>query len=113
MLETPADLAIVIGGYNSSNTTHLVELCEKKMPAYFINGEEQLLSTTHIRHFDYHKKMELETEGYLPKSGTTRILMTSGASCPDAQVEGVIRKLAKFYNQESALESWITSFENN
>ena len=113
MLETAADLAIVIGGYNSSNTTHLVELCEKKMPTYFINGEEQLLSATHIRHFEYHKKIELETEGYLTSSGNTRILMTSGASCPDAQVEAVIRKLAKFYNQEAALQNWVADFEKD
>ena len=44
MLETPADLAIVVGGYNSSNTSHLVELCEQKLPTYFIEGPEKLIS---------------------------------------------------------------------
>ena len=44
MLETKADLAIVVGGYNSSNTSHLVELCEEKLPTYFISSEEKILS---------------------------------------------------------------------
>ena len=44
LLAVPANLAIIVGGYNSSNTSHLVELCEEKLPTYFINSEEKILS---------------------------------------------------------------------
>jgi 4-hydroxy-3-methylbut-2-enyl diphosphate reductase len=107
MLSTPADLAIVAGGYNSSNTTHLVELCEEKLPAYFINSEEKILSDKEILHYNFHTKQELLTAGYLPLKQPVRILVTSGASCPDAVVEAVIRKLAIFYGVESKIEAII------
>lgn len=97
LLETPADVAIVVGGYNSSNTTHLVELCEQKLPTCFINSEEKMLSRREILHYDFHKRREVLTTDYLPVGTPARILLTSGASCPDALVEGVIRKLASFY----------------
>ena len=104
MLSTQADLAIVVGGYNSSNTTHLVELCEEKLPAYFINSEEKILSAREILHYNFHTKQELLTADYLPGKQPVSILLTSGASCPDAVVEAVIRKLASFYNVESKIE---------
>lgn len=94
MLETAADLAIVVGGYNSSNTTHLVELCEQKLPTYFINQADKILSATAIRHFNFHTKEEIESQDFLPAHRPIRILMTSGASCPDALVEEVIERIA-------------------
>lgn len=97
MLQTKADLAIVVGGYNSSNTSHLVELCEEKLPTYFINSEEKILSAKEILHHNFHTKEELLTADFLPAKGPVRILLTSGASCPDALVEGVINKLVSFY----------------
>jgi 4-hydroxy-3-methylbut-2-enyl diphosphate reductase len=104
LLETPADLAIVVGGYNSSNTSHLVELCEEKLPTYFIQTEEKLISQKEIFHYHFHGKQELLTSGYLPPHNPVRILLTSGASCPDALVEGVIRKLAGFYGAGHSLK---------
>jgi 4-hydroxy-3-methylbut-2-enyl diphosphate reductase len=95
MLETEADLAIVVGGYNSSNTTHLVEICETKLPTYFVKDASNLLDRTTIRSFDIHQKQELEISGYLPKKAPLKILLTSGASCPDAIVEGVINRLVE------------------
>jgi len=103
LLDTPADFAIIAGGYNSSNTTHLVELCEEKLPAYFINSAEKILSKTAISHYDFRKKQELTTHDYLPEKSPVRVLMTSGASCPDAVVEEIIRKLAGFYGVEELL----------
>jgi 4-hydroxy-3-methylbut-2-enyl diphosphate reductase len=105
MLQTPSDLAIVVGGYNSSNTTHLVELCEELLPTYFINAEEKLVSRDEIIHYNRHTKLEETTRGYLPDNNPTRILVTSGASCPDALVEGVIRNLALFFGVEEKIES--------
>lgn len=100
LLEQDADFAIVVGGYNSSNTSHLVELCEQKLPTYFINDATKLLSEKEIRHYDFHHKNELITSGYLPAHKPAKILMTSGASCPDALVEEVIRKIVSFFNVE-------------
>ncbi len=68
MLETEADIAIVVGGYNSSNTSHLVELCEEKLPTYFINQEDKILSEKEILHYDFHNKNEKLTKNYLPKA---------------------------------------------
>lgn len=127
LLDTPADLAIVVGGYNSSNTSHLVELCEEKMPTYFISSEEKILSQQEILHYNFHEKRELTTEDWLspqkaPQLQTTRhpaattpasattplsILITSGASCPDALVEAVIRKIAGYYASPDQIEKMV------
>jgi 4-hydroxy-3-methylbut-2-enyl diphosphate reductase len=107
MLQTPADIAIVVGGYNSSNTTHLAELCEQQLSTYFINSAEKLLSSKNVLHYNYHTKEERVTVDYLPSANPARILITSGASCPDAVVEDVIRKLAVFYGVEQQLEATI------
>ena len=112
MLRTKADLAIIIGGYNSSNTTHLVELCEKTLPAYFINSDAKLLSATEILHFNFHTKQELLTTDYLPAHQPLDILVTSGASCPDAVVEAVIRKMASFYKVESITDKMAAAFSH-
>ncbi len=110
MLQTTADLAIVVGGYNSSNTSHLVELCEEKLPTFFINSEEKLLSRNTIIQYDFHTSMELITEAYLPEKEPVRILITSGASSPDAVVEGVIKKLAGFYPGSKSVEEVMREF---
>jgi 4-hydroxy-3-methylbut-2-en-1-yl diphosphate reductase len=110
MLETEADLAIVVGGYNSSNTSHLVELCEEKLPTYFINGDEKILSPANILHYNFHTKEEITTSGYLLPKQPLKILITSGASCPDALVEGVITKLAAFFEVESRMNEITEEF---
>ncbi|MEN9549474.1 MAG: hypothetical protein RIR12_2065 [Bacteroidota bacterium] len=112
MLGTPADLAIVVGGYNSSNTSHLVELCEEKLPTYFINGPDKIKSATEILHYHFHTKEELITNNYLPSKKSIAILITSGASCPDAVVEKVIEKLSTFFNAEEKLKKIIQVFES-
>lgn len=103
MLDTEADLAIVIGGYNSSNTSHLVELCELKLPTFFIKDEHCLISDTLIKHFDLHTHAEVETNNYLPNKSPLRIMVTSGASCPDALVERVMERLAELTGNSDAL----------
>ncbi|HEX4876201.1 MAG TPA: 4-hydroxy-3-methylbut-2-enyl diphosphate reductase [Chitinophagaceae bacterium] len=111
MLQTKAGLAIVVGGYNSSNTSHLVELCEERLPTYFINNEEKILSASEILHFNFHTKEELKTAHYLPDGSPVKILITSGASCPDALVEGVIRKLVSFFPGAKPVEEITRLFE--
>lgn len=113
MLNTKADLAIVVGGYNSSNTSHLVELCEERLTTYFINNEENILSSEEILHYNFHSKQETVTRNYLPQIKPARILLTSGASCPDALVEGVIRKLAGIYSANIQIGAIANNLENS
>ncbi len=110
LLKTDADLAIVVGGYNSSNTSHLVELCEAKLPTYFINDEEKINSKTSILHYDFHNKTEIITENFLLQKDPLKILITSGASCPDALVEGVIEKLSSFFPAARSTEQILDEF---
>ncbi len=109
LLDTPADLAIVVGGYNSSNTSHLVELCEEKLPTYFISSEEKIFSSQEILHYNFHARQEELTKGWLPESRPVRILVSSGASCPDALVEAVISKIAGYYGGGELLGKLIPS----
>jgi len=111
MLETKADLAIVIGGYNSSNTSHLVELCEEKLPTYFIRNEEKLISQRDILHYDLHAKQEILTSNYLPQRIPAKILITSGASCPDSIVEAVINKIVDLYPDKKTAGELIKEFQ--
>ncbi|MBL0056464.1 MAG: 4-hydroxy-3-methylbut-2-enyl diphosphate reductase [Chitinophagaceae bacterium] len=111
LLEIPADLAIVVGGYNSSNTSHLVELCEQRISTFFISSEEKIISDREIRHYNFHNRSEIVTEGFLPENRPLRILMTSGASCPDALVEGVINKLVSFFPVTTSPERILAHFQ--
>lgn len=110
MLQVDADLAIVVGGYKSSNTSHLAELCEEKLPTYYIESEAKILSPQTILHYNFHNNTELVTENYLPQKTPVTVLITSGASCPDAVVEGVIKKLAGFYPASKSVEALLPNF---
>jgi 4-hydroxy-3-methylbut-2-en-1-yl diphosphate reductase len=87
------DVGIVVGGYNSSNTSHLVELCSERMPTYFITDAGEMVAPSLIRHFDFRAKEELETEDWLPSKRPLDVVLTAGASCPDALLDEVILKL--------------------
>ena len=110
LLEEEADLAIVVGGYNSSNTSHLVELCEEKLPTYFIKTEEEILSQDLIQHFHYGTKRILQTHNYLPEKDKLKIILTSGASCPDAIVDKVLQKLLSYFEGTRTIESVLEEF---
>jgi 4-hydroxy-3-methylbut-2-enyl diphosphate reductase len=77
LLETNADLAIVVGGYNSSNTSHLVELCEEKLPTFYIDSADKILSKKEILHHNFHTHQELHTIDFLPQTEPVKILITS------------------------------------
>ena len=111
LLQTPADLAIVTGGYNSSNTSHLVELCEEKLPTYFINSPEKILSASEIIHYNFHTKEEETISAFLPASAPAKVLLTSGASCPDALVQAVIEKLLSFYESDKSIADTLAEFQ--
>jgi 4-hydroxy-3-methylbut-2-enyl diphosphate reductase len=93
LIEHGADLAIVVGGHNSSNTSHIVELCEHAMPTYFVQGADDLLSSSAIRHFSLAERVVLTTESWLPEKRPVTVVLTCGASCPDAILDGVLQRL--------------------
>lgn len=112
LLESEADLAIVVGGYNSSNTSHLVELCEHKFRTYFISSEKEITDKNTIHHFDYPNKKHLTSSNFLPNKTPLRIILTSGASCPDSVIEGVIHKINSFYSDIKPVEEAIKQLSN-
>ena len=59
------DIAVVVGGYNSSNTSHLVELCQQRLPTYFIRDADELLSPKEIRHLELETKQVKTTKDWL------------------------------------------------
>jgi 4-hydroxy-3-methylbut-2-enyl diphosphate reductase len=109
LLATRADLAIVVGGYNSSNTSHIVELCARKFPTYFINSEKEIKSAKEIHHFDFHNKTKRITTDFLPQRPPVRIVLTSGASCPDTLVDRVMLRLLEFFPDAKQVESLLAA----
>lgn len=105
MLKQEAELAIVIGGRNSSNTSHLVELCETQLPTYFVRSSDDIISRNEILHGNWRTREETIVNNWLPNMQPVRILITSGASCPDSMVEGVLRKIHGFFEDALPFES--------
>lgn len=103
LLNVDADLAIVVGGYKSANTTHLVELCEDKLPTFFIDGADKIADKHTITHFDRHISDQVQTD-FIPDQDEVKILITSGASCPDAIVEEVVQKVLSFFPKTTSTE---------
>ncbi|MFI0347669.1 MAG: 4-hydroxy-3-methylbut-2-enyl diphosphate reductase [Chthoniobacterales bacterium] len=102
LMERPLDLLLVIGGYNSSNTTHLAEMGEKKLPTYFIRNQDCLQSLSEIRHYDLHQKKEITSQKpWMIKSPQepVSIGITAGASCPNNLIEEVIKRLISLRNE--------------
>ena len=112
LLTQNADVAIVVGGYNSSNTSHIVELCETKFPTYFISSADEILSKNKISHFNYKNKQQQFSNLFLPNKEPLGIILTSGASCPDAMVEEVMDKILSYFpntkSKEEVLEELIS-----
>ncbi|TBH76007.1 4-hydroxy-3-methylbut-2-enyl diphosphate reductase [Aquirufa nivalisilvae] len=110
LIAEEADFAIIAGGYNSSNTSHLVDLCHEKLPSYFIKSAEKLISEHEILHFDNKKKEEVFIQNFIPQKPKVRVLLTCGASCPDAVIEEILRKLVSFFpdakNVDQVVENW-------
>lgn len=111
LLEYKADLAIVIGGRNSSNTSHLVEMCAERLPTYFIRSEADILSANELLHFEYEEKQEHLKTAYLPARRPLDIILTSGASCPDTIMERVMTKLLSFFEETRSIEEVVRDFQ--
>jgi 4-hydroxy-3-methylbut-2-enyl diphosphate reductase len=113
LADSKPDLTIVVGGYNSSNTMHLVEIMEHHCPTYHIRDASEFDSPDTIRHFNQWKKEILESKNWLPadKKGL-RIGITSGASCPDVLVDEVLLKILSFYPDTKAVAEVLDPFES-
>lgn len=105
LLTVEADLAIVVGGYNSSNTSHLVELLEPQFQTYFINSKDEIISKDQIRSFNIHSKNSEEHTSFLIQKEKIRIIITSGASCPDAVVDDVIQRILDLNNSPISIDN--------
>jgi 4-hydroxy-3-methylbut-2-enyl diphosphate reductase len=92
LLQDPLDLLLVIGGYNSSNTSHLAEMGEAKLPTYFIKNAAKMESDKIIHHYDQDKHEEIASPNWLP-AGKITVGITAGASCPNNLIEDAIRRL--------------------
>ncbi len=110
LLAENADFAIVAGGYNSSNTAHLVDLCVEKLPTYFIKNAEKLISENQVLHFDNAVKQECMSFSFIPSKQKVRVLLTCGASCPDAVMEEILRKLVSFFPGASDVDEVVNTY---
>jgi len=112
LLNGNSDFAIVVGGYNSSNTSHIVELCENKLPVYFISGAEKIISDEVISHFNIHTNEEVTSSNWLVRNENkpVEIILTSGASCPDAILDEVLQKIVSFFPGAETIEKALLLF---
>ena len=93
LLDEPLDLLIVIGGYNSSNTTHLVEIGAKNHPTWFVRNAGCLVSAREIHHYDLRTKTEIRSADWLPLNLPLTVGVTAGASCPNNLIEEIIQRV--------------------
>jgi 4-hydroxy-3-methylbut-2-enyl diphosphate reductase len=112
LADAKPDLAIVVGGYNSSNTMHLVEILEDYCPTFHIRDANEFNSPDEIQHFNQWAKEMKHTSNWLPdKDRPLRIALTSGASCPDILVDEVLLKLLTFFDGTKEIDDLIKPFE--
>ncbi|MBK8980766.1 MAG: 4-hydroxy-3-methylbut-2-enyl diphosphate reductase [Ignavibacteria bacterium] len=110
LLEKKADMALVVGGYNSSNTSHIYELCEEKLPTYFISTADKILSKIAISHFDFYNQKELTTSNFIPQKNPVKIILTSGASCPDSIVDEVLQKILSYFEDAKSIDDVMNEY---
>lgn len=118
LLESGGEVAIIVGGYNSSNTSHLVELCERAMPTFYVKDEQEISSLEEIRHLNTHRGEVQTTSNWFPEvrrdgsEGPIRVLISAGASCPDALVDRVVTHLAGLLGLEENLDSALAPYRD-
>jgi 4-hydroxy-3-methylbut-2-en-1-yl diphosphate reductase len=116
LIESGADIAIVVGGYNSSNTSHLVELCEEAMKTYYIRDHTEIIDKFSIRHFILSENDTNISNNWLPinkNEGQTVIALTSGASCPDSTVDEVLKRIVSFYENTTSFDNAFSQIRSN
>jgi len=112
MLEENLDIALVVGGYNSSNTSQIVSLYNSVIPTYFIRGAEEIEDRRRIHHYDYPTMKVHTSTDWLPSHKPASVAITSGASCPDMVVDDVIRKVVAFFEDTVSIEEALAPYES-
>jgi 4-hydroxy-3-methylbut-2-enyl diphosphate reductase len=110
MVASGGDIAVVIGGYNSSNTTHLAKLCSKVCPTYTVKDADEIVSLSLIKHLDLGSLQPTETADWLPSKRPLSILISAGASSPDALVDQVIEKICEVGGVKNFLTDAVGTF---
>ncbi len=111
MISAGGDVAIVVGGYNSSNTSHLVELLEEHYPTYYVKDPSDLISRSRIKHLKWRTGEVVESEDWLPHKPCLTIMITAGASCPDSIVDAVISKTAELLGVDTKISDAISTLQ--
>jgi 4-hydroxy-3-methylbut-2-enyl diphosphate reductase len=115
LIDDGGDVAVVVGGYNSSNTSHLVELCEERMPTYFICDADEMSSPKRIRHLNIHTRSVTVTKEWLPldsKNGSPiDVVLTAGASCPDSLLDDTLHKIVAWFPAAHSVDAVIAPFQ--
>ncbi len=117
LIEDGSDVALVVGGYNSSNTSHLVELCDAQLPTYFVCDAGEIESPRLIHHWDIHAKAVCETIDWLPMRShndkPVDIILTAGASCPDALLDDVLCKIVSWFPHTRSIDDVLAPYREN
>lgn len=100
LVSEPADFALIVGGYNSSNTAHLVEIAAEHLPTFYIKDAAEMVDQHTMRHFSLERGEVVITESWLPPTGKVKVLISAGASCPDSLVEGVVTRISELTQVE-------------
>jgi 4-hydroxy-3-methylbut-2-enyl diphosphate reductase len=97
MFKEPMDMLLVVGGYNSSNTAHLVEIGQEELPTFFIRDADCIESLEQIVHFDLERKSEITTDykNLLDHDKPVVVGITAGASCPNNLIENTIIRVCE------------------
>lgn len=104
LVDETLDLMIVVGGYNSSNTTHLQEIAiDRGIPSYHIDCADRIGPGNRIQHKPLHRELEI-VDHWLP-DGPLMIGITSGASTPDKVVEEVLEKIFELKPEKIGVSS--------
>jgi len=104
VLESGADMAVVVGGFNSSNTIQIATILGKRMPVYFVRNADDLISRQKANVFNYSLLKEEEIVPSLLFEENLKLVVTSGASCPDKTVDLVIQKLVFLRGESESVE---------
>jgi 4-hydroxy-3-methylbut-2-enyl diphosphate reductase len=110
LLNKTADFAIVIGGFNSSNTSHLVELLETKFTTYFIQSTNEIDQKEGIHSYDIHHKRSNYYPSFIPQKEVVTFIITSGASCPDSLVDEVIQHILAIRQPSISIQQAVENF---
>ncbi len=110
LIEHGADIALVVGGYNSSNTSHIAELCGGAVPTFFIQNSDEIIAVGRIRHYSLDTRSTIVTDNWLPSKRPLDIILTCGASCPDATMDEILMRVLSLFESPMAIAEVMRAF---